>query len=116
MIVAILTLPVLLYQLLFVAIMYIASRVGPRTMLVALIACLAWTVTHLFFPPLAIVQAAVISVSYWWFGRGRMLQVGPALIAEPRNPAPLALPAPDQTAHLSAADPSIEHQDSRSPD
>lgn len=66
---AILTLPVLLYQLLFVLILYIASRFGPKAMLIALIACLLWTATHLFFPPLAILQSAVIGCSYWWFGR-----------------------------------------------
>jgi hypothetical protein len=69
MIVAILTLPVLLYQLLFVAIMYIASRFGHKPMLIALVVCLAWTVTHLFFPPLAIVQSAVIVGSYFLFRR-----------------------------------------------
>lgn len=69
MIIAILTLPVLLYQLLFVAIMYVASRFGHKPMLIALVACLAWTVTHLFFPPLAIVQSAVILGSYFLFRR-----------------------------------------------
>ena len=69
MIIAILTLPVLLYQLLFVAIMYIASRFGHKPMLIAMVACLIWTVTHLFFPPLAIVQSAVIVGSYFLFRR-----------------------------------------------
>ncbi|MBW8811215.1 MAG: hypothetical protein JF591_20895 [Lysobacter sp.] len=69
MIVAILTLPVVLYQLLFVAIMYVASRFGHKAMLIALVVCLAWTVTHLFFPPLAIVQSAVIVGSYFLFRR-----------------------------------------------
>ena len=88
MIVAILTLPVLLYVLLFVAFMYVASRVGPKTSLVALIACLLWTVTHLFFPPLAIVQGAVIGLSYWWFGRRHRQPPQPvqALIAKPQDP------------------------------
>lgn len=44
-----LTLPVLLYQLLFVLTMYAASRFGHKAMLVALIACLAWTATHVSF-------------------------------------------------------------------
>ncbi|ALN86432.1 hypothetical protein LC55x_3169 [Lysobacter capsici] len=83
MIVAILTLPVLLYQLLFVAIMYIASRFGHKPMLVALVACLAWTVTHLFFPPLAIVQSAVIVGSYFFFRRK-------LLSAQPARPALIA--------------------------
>lgn len=69
MIVAILTLPVVLYQLLFVAIMYVASRFGHKPMLIALVASLAWTVTHLFFPPLAILQSAVIVGSYFFFRR-----------------------------------------------
>lgn len=79
MIVAILTLPVLLYQLLFVAIMYIASRLSHKAMLIALVACLAWTVTHLFFPPLAIVQSAVIVGSYFLFRRKH-------LVAQPGQP------------------------------
>ncbi|MEH6419645.1 hypothetical protein [Pseudomonas sp. CGJS7] len=68
---AVLTLPVLLYQLLFVAIMYVASRIGPKTMIVALVGSLAWTATHLFFPPLAVLQSVVIVVSYVWFRRKR---------------------------------------------
>lgn len=65
----ILTLPVLLYQLVFVLIMYVASRFGHKTLLVALTACLMWTATHLFFPPLMAVQALVIVTSYLWFRR-----------------------------------------------
>lgn len=67
--IALLTLPVLLYQLLFVLILYTASRFGARSLLIAFIACLLWTATHLFFPPLAVLQGAVIGVSYWWFSR-----------------------------------------------
>ncbi|QQP96741.1 hypothetical protein [Lysobacter enzymogenes] len=67
--IALLTLPVLLYQLLFVLILYIASRVGRKTLLTAFVVCLLWTATHLFFPPLAVLQSAVIGISYWWFGR-----------------------------------------------
>lgn len=63
----ILTLPVSLYQLFFVGVMYVANRIGPRAGVVALIACLLWTATHLFFPPLAVVQTLVIVVSWWWF-------------------------------------------------
>lgn len=66
---AILTLPVLLYQLLFVLIMYLASRGGAKAMRVALIACLLWTATHLFFLPLALVQSAVIGIGYAAFMR-----------------------------------------------
>lgn len=66
---AILTLPVLLYQLLFVLIMYLASRAGAKAMRVASIACLLWTATHLFFLPLALVQSAVIGISYAAFMR-----------------------------------------------
>ncbi|MNV72750.1 hypothetical protein D3C71_1658600 [compost metagenome] len=72
--IAILTLPVLLYQLLFVLVMYLASRVSARAMLVALILCLLWTATHLFFLPLALVQSAVIGISYWWFMKKRKLR------------------------------------------
>ena len=71
--IALLTLPVLLYQLLFVLILYIASRFGRRPLLIAFIACLLWTATHLFFPPLAVLQGAVIGVSYWWFDRRTQL-------------------------------------------
>lgn len=64
-----LTLPVLLYQLLFVLTMYVASRFGNRTMTVTLVLCLLWTATHVFFPPLMTLQAAVIVLSYVWFRR-----------------------------------------------
>ena len=67
--IALLTLPELLYQLLFVLSVYTASRFGARSLLIAFIACLLWTATHLFFPPLAVLQGAVIGVSYWWFSR-----------------------------------------------
>lgn len=63
----ILTLPVLLYQLLFDLIMYVASRLGHRTMVVALVACLIWTATHLLFLPLMAMQAVVIVSSYLLF-------------------------------------------------
>lgn len=63
----ILTLPVLLYQLFFVGVMYVANRIGARVGIIALIACLLWTATHIFLPALAAVQAAVVVGSWWWF-------------------------------------------------
>jgi hypothetical protein len=65
----ILTIPVLLYQLVFVLILYVASRFGRTPLTIALICCLLWTATHLFFPPLMVFQAIVILVSYFWFRR-----------------------------------------------
>lgn len=67
----ILTIPVLLYQLLFVVVMYVASRFGRKAMWVALAASLAWTATHLFFPPLLVLQTAVIVGSFYFFGPRR---------------------------------------------
>lgn len=67
----ILTLPVLLYQLAFVLIMYIAVRLGRTVAAVALTVCLLWTATHIFFPPLMILQAIVIVGSYLVFWRIR---------------------------------------------
>ncbi|HEY5970418.1 MAG TPA: hypothetical protein VIT22_00360 [Pseudoxanthomonas sp.] len=63
----ILTFSVLVYQLFFVLLLYVASRIGPKVLLVALVCCLLWTATHIFFPPLAIVQTAVIVISYFAF-------------------------------------------------
>jgi hypothetical protein len=63
----ILTLPVLAYQLFFVLVLYVASRISSKALLIALICCLLWTATHVFFPPLAVVQAAVILISYFIF-------------------------------------------------
>lgn len=77
------TLPVVLYQLLFVLIMYIASRFGPKTSIAALAVCLIWTATHLFFPPLAVLQSIVIVGSYLWFRR------------KPRSVQPTRLPPPE---------------------
>lgn len=65
----ILTLPVLAYQLLFVLILYVASRFGRKALTVAMLACLLWTVTHLFFPPLMVLQAGVIVGTYVWLRR-----------------------------------------------
>ena len=61
-----LTIPVLLYQLFFAGVMLLANRVGPRAGVVALVICLLWTATHIFLPPLAVLQTAVIVGSWWW--------------------------------------------------
>jgi hypothetical protein len=61
-----LTIPVLLYQLLFVLILYVASRFGPKVLTIAMVLCLIWTATHLFFPPLAVLQTCVILGVYLW--------------------------------------------------
>lgn len=65
----ILTLPVLLYQLLFVTVLYIASRFGRTPLNITLVLCLLWTGTHLFFLPLAMLQGAVLIGSYLVFRR-----------------------------------------------
>lgn len=62
---------VLLYQLLFVGVLYIASRLGSLPLHIALVACLLWTVTHLFFVPLAVLQTLVIVGSYLYFNKRR---------------------------------------------
>lgn len=61
------TLPVLAYQLFFVAVIFFASRLGRKPLTITMIICLLWTTTHLFFVPLAILQAAVIVASYLLF-------------------------------------------------
>ena len=61
------TIPVLLYQLLFVLILLIASRFGNKMLTIALIVCLIWTATHIFLPPLMLLQGTVIVVSYFCF-------------------------------------------------
>lgn len=58
------TLPVLLYQLFFVLLLFVASRFGHKPLLIATALCLLWTTTHLFFLPLAVLQAGVIIGSY----------------------------------------------------
>ena len=63
----ILTIPVLLYQLLFVLILYIASRFGKTALTGTLVGCLIWTATHIFLLPLMVLQASVIVVSYLYF-------------------------------------------------
>lgn len=62
---------VLLYQLFFVGVLYIASRLGNLPLHIALVACLLWTVTHLFFVPLAVLQTLVIVGSYLYFSKRR---------------------------------------------
>lgn len=61
------TIPVLLYQLLFVLILFVASRFGNKVLTVALVACLLWTATHIFLLPLMVLQGAVIVISYLCF-------------------------------------------------
>ena len=63
--IALLSIPVLMYQLLFVAILFVASRLGRVWLNLALAACLIWTATHVFLPPLAVLQATVILVTYF---------------------------------------------------
>ncbi len=63
------TLAVIAYQLFFVGLMYVANRIGPRAGVVAMVLAMAWTVTHLFFPPLMVVQSLVILGSWWLFRR-----------------------------------------------
>ena len=64
-----LTLPVLAYQLLFVAVLYVASRFGRTPLNVAMVMCLIWTATQIFLLPLAVLQATVILISYAVFRR-----------------------------------------------
>lgn len=66
----ILTIPVLLYQLLFVLILFVARRFGRRALTVTMVFCLLWTLTHVFFLPLMLLQGAVVAGSYFWFRRG----------------------------------------------
>lgn len=61
----ILTVPVLLYQLLFIGILMMARRLGRTWLNVAAGLCLLWTATHVFFPPLAVLQATVIVATYF---------------------------------------------------
>jgi len=68
-----LTLPVLTYQLFFVAQLYVASRFGRMPLNIVLLLCLLWTTTHIFLLPLAVLQAIVILVSYAIFRRRHAL-------------------------------------------
>ena len=72
-----LTLPVLAYQLFFVALLYVASRFGRTPLNVSMVVCLIWTATHIFLLPLAVLQATVIIASYFVFRR-RHLPIGAA--------------------------------------
>ena len=65
-----LSVPVILYQLFFVVLLFVASRFGPGALMIALVCCLLWTATHVFFLPLAILQAGVIISSYLLFRGG----------------------------------------------
>lgn len=63
----ILTIPVLLYQLFFVLLHFIASRFGKKPLTICLVLCLIWTATHIFLVPLAVLQTIVILASYLTF-------------------------------------------------
>jgi hypothetical protein len=71
----ILTMSVLLYQLFFVGVMYVANRIGPNAGTIALVISLLWTATHLFFPLLVVIQTLVV-VGSWWFFRARFKKAG----------------------------------------
>jgi len=60
----ILTIPVLVYQLFFVFLLYVASRFGKKTLTICMVLCLLWTATHIFLVPLAVLQTIVILTSY----------------------------------------------------
>lgn len=60
----ILTIPVLLYQLFFVILLYVASRFGRKALTICMVLCLLWTATHIFLVPLAVLQTIVILTSY----------------------------------------------------
>lgn len=62
---ALLSVPVLLYQALFVVVLIVASRMGFVWLNLALAACLLWTATHIFLVPLAVLQASVILTTYF---------------------------------------------------
>lgn len=66
---------VLLYQLLFVGVLYVASRLGSLPLHITLVVCLLWTVTHLFFVPLAVLQTLVIVGSYLYFNKRRRQRI-----------------------------------------
>ena len=63
----ILTIPVLLYQLFFVLLHFIASRFGRKPLIICMVLCLIWTATHIFLVPLAVLQTIVILASYLTF-------------------------------------------------
>lgn len=61
------TVPILMYQLMFVLILFVASRFGKTPLTIALVCTLLWTATHVFLLPLALFQATVIVISYLVF-------------------------------------------------
>ena len=63
----ILTIPVLLYQLFFVLLHFIASRFGKKPLTICMVLCLIWTATHICLVPLAVLQTIVILASYLTF-------------------------------------------------
>ena len=65
----ILTIPVLLYQLLFVLVLFAASRFGKTALTVCTVLCLLWTATHRFLGPLAVLQTVVVLTSHVVFRR-----------------------------------------------
>ena len=74
----ILTIPVIAYQLFFVVLHYIASRVGNKTLTACTALCLLWTVTHIILLPLAILQTIVILVSHVVFRRKTKARAQPS--------------------------------------
>ena len=64
---ALLTIPVMIYQLFFVLAQYVARRFGNKTANFVLVICLVWTAFHIFMPLLAVVQTVVILGSYFAF-------------------------------------------------
>ena len=64
---ALLTMPILLYQLFFVLAQFLARKIGDTTANVVLALCLIWTAFHTFMPLLAVLQTVVILGSYFAF-------------------------------------------------
>ena len=64
---ALLTIPVLLYQLFFVLVQFFARKIGNKTANVVLVLSLIWTALHIFLPLLAVLQTIVILGSYFAF-------------------------------------------------
>ena len=64
---ALLTIPILIYQLFFVLAQFLARKIGNRTANVVLVLCLIWTAFHIFMPLLAVLQTVVILGSYFTF-------------------------------------------------
>ena len=73
----ILTIPVLLYQLLFVLLHYIASKFGKKALTICMVLCLLWTATHIFLVPLAVLQTVVILTSFAVFRQKIATKEGP---------------------------------------